>query len=443
MPIPADVPAPQPLRPFKLERYFALHEFSAPHLLCCSDVQSLTMAEVLASADDEARALWDGLALGYTESQGHPVLRAEIAALYESEAVGPESTIVLAPEEGIYLCMRALLQPGDHVIVTAPCYQSLSEIAVSIGCDVSCWEPEWVRPGGGGLGGAAAEGTGMRFDVARLRGLARQDTKLIVINFPHNPTGCLLSRDELDQVVALAARCNAPGGGAHLFSDEMYRLLEYDEAARLPAACDVYARAVSLAGMSKVFAMPGLRIGWLATQDAALLARVQELRDFTTICPSAPAELLALMALRGRDAILRRTRGIVARNLALVRAFMARHADYFAWTEPRAGPIALPMLRASVGVRGAAVAAGQAGEATTPLQGEAAAGSADPPPPSSRAYCDLLVQAHGIMLLPSNVFGFGDRHFRLGLGRENMGEVLGLWEATLVGVGRAGAVGGQ
>ena len=102
-----------PLRPFKLERYFARFEFSAPHLLCCSDPESVTMKELLAMADPETTKMWEELSLGYTESAGHPLLRAEIAKQY-SEKISPEQTAVLAPEEGIYLTMRALLKPGDH-----------------------------------------------------------------------------------------------------------------------------------------------------------------------------------------------------------------------------------------------------------------------------------------------------------------------------------------
>src|SRR5512146_1067107 len=121
-----------PIAPFKLERYFARWEFNAPYLLCTSDIQGLPMQELLALADPETRALWDNLTLGYTESLGHPLLRAEIAKLYQN--VGPEGVLCFAgAEEAIYVAMRALLRPGDHVIVTFPGYQSSYSVAEAIG----------------------------------------------------------------------------------------------------------------------------------------------------------------------------------------------------------------------------------------------------------------------------------------------------------------------
>ena len=124
------LPPPAPLgnpREFLLERYFAQHEFTANHLLCCSDVAPLTLKEVLelSSGDDEALGLWENLSLGYTESQGHPLLLKEIAATYESGAIAPEHVLTVVPQEGILLTVEALVGAGDEVIVTWPAYQSL------------------------------------------------------------------------------------------------------------------------------------------------------------------------------------------------------------------------------------------------------------------------------------------------------------------------------
>src|SRR5215208_3934398 len=109
---------------FALERYFARWEFSAKHLLCASDIESYGLTDLLALADSETRALWDGLRLGYTESMGHPLLRREIASLYSG--VTPQEVLVFAgAEEAIFLTMHALLGPGDHAVVAWPAYQSL------------------------------------------------------------------------------------------------------------------------------------------------------------------------------------------------------------------------------------------------------------------------------------------------------------------------------
>ena len=124
---------------FALERYFARWEFAVEHVLCASDVQGVPMAELLALADDETRALWDGLTLGYTESTGHPLLRREIAALYDG--IEPDEVLTFAgAEEAIFCLMNVLLGPGDHAIVQWPGYQSLYEVARPTGADVTLHE---------------------------------------------------------------------------------------------------------------------------------------------------------------------------------------------------------------------------------------------------------------------------------------------------------------
>ena len=162
-------------------------------------------------------------------------------------------------------------------------------------------------------------------------------TRLLVINFPHNPTGFLPTRAELDAIVAFARRHDLL-----LFSDEMYRMLEYRPQDRLPAVCDLYERGISLSGMSKALSLPGLRIGWLAAREPGLVGRWLEFKDYTTICSSAPSEVLALMALRARTAILDRNLEIVRGNLAAAGQFFARHPDRFTWRPPLAGSVAFP-----------------------------------------------------------------------------------------------------
>ncbi|GFR48240.1 hypothetical protein Agub_g10102, partial [Astrephomene gubernaculifera] len=322
----ATTPQAGTLPAFKLERYFARWEFSAPHLLCCSDCEPLPLQELLGLADEDSRGRWDNLRLGYGETRGMPELRQEISKLYDH--VDPEGVIVCAPQECIYLAMGALLQPGDHVVVTYPGYQSLFQVAASMGCEVELWEAELRGNGSAG------------FDVRRLQSLLRPSTRLLVVNFPHNPTGFLPSVTEWRQLVAA---CKAVG--CHLFSDEMYRLMELDPASRLPSAVDLYDKAITLSGLSKAFGLPGLRIGWLAVRPALqqqLLDRVAQLKDYTTICNSAPSEVLGLMALRAREHILARNMALIRANLAVLAAFMREFGDTFAYCPPAAGSVAFP-----------------------------------------------------------------------------------------------------
>jgi aspartate/methionine/tyrosine aminotransferase len=356
--------------PFEIERYFARWEFSARHLLSSSDCEPLTLAGLLELADDETRGLWAGLSLAYTDSAGLPALRAEIAGMYDR--VDPTEVLEVVPEEGIFLAMQALLEPGDHVVVTWPAYQSLHSLAEAMGCHVSRWTPR--------------EADGWRFDVADLRALLRADTKLVVLNFPHNPTGYLPPASDYVEALRLAEDV-----GARVFSDEMYRWLEQDAADRLPSACEISQTAVTLCGVSKTFSLAGLRVGWLATRDEALLTRLAELKDYTTICGSAPSEVLALIGLRAADRIVEANLGIIRENLDAIDRFVASASGFGGWRRPKAGSVGL-------------------------LRWEA--------PEGTRAACDRLAAESGIMLLPSSVFDFGDSHVRLGFGRRGFAEGL-------------------
>jgi len=362
---------------FALERYFARWEFAVEHVLCASDVQGYPMADVLALADAEARALWDGLTLGYTESTGHPLLRREIASLYDG--LEADDVLVFAgAEEAIFCLVNVLMAPSDHAIVTWPGYQSLYEVARAAGADVTLHELH--------------EADGWALDLARLRAQLTPQTRLIVVNTPHNPTGMLPDRATFDGLVALADEA-----GATLLVDEVYRDLEFDPADQLPAGAEATPRGVSVGVMSKSFAMAGLRIGWLASRDRELLARCAAFKDYTTICSAAPSEILALIGLRARDVVLARSRGIVAANLERLDAFFEAWSDRFTWVRPRAGSVGFPRLTV--------------------------------PGVSIDAWAAELVEAEGVLLLPGSQFGFGGNHFRLGFGRTDLPVALERLEA--------------
>ena len=357
---------------FALERYFAQYEFHVRHVLCASDVEPLPLTDLIALADDETRTLWDTLRLGYSESAGHPLLRTEIARLYES-VESEEVLTFTGAEEGIFLSMHALLSTGDHAIVTWPAYQSLYEVARSAGASVTL---------------VPLDDRNWQLDPDLLLAEIRPNTRVIVVNFPHSPTGAHLSRNAFDYLTrATESR------GITLFSDEVYRYLEIDEASRLPAGVDLGRRSLSLGVMSKAFALAGLRVGWIATHDRDLLSRMNRLKDYTTICGSAPSEILALMALRAREKVVRRSREIIARNLPLLDDFFSRQETRFSWVRPRAGSVGFPRLCTNV------------------------AGAVDD-------FCARLVQSEGVLLLPGSQFQHPGNHFRIGFGRTDMPQAL-------------------
>ena len=361
---------------FALERYFARWEFAVRHLLCASDLEGYPMTELLALADAETRGLWHDLRLGYTESSGHPLLRAEIAALYET--VAPDDVLVFSgAEEAIFCLLNVALGPGDHAIVTWPGYQSLHEVARAAGAEVSLHELH--------------QADGWALDVDRIRAALRPSTRLIVVNAPHNPTGMLPTHAEWRELLELCA-----GAGIQLFADEVYRFLEYDEADRLRAGADALPTGISLGVMSKSFALAGLRIGWLATRDRDLRERCAAFKDYTTICPSAPAEILSLIGLRARAAVLRRSHGIIAANLAVLDRFFAERPDVLTWVRPRAGSVGYPELT---------------------LGGRFAGWDAD-------RFAAELVAAEGVLLLPGSRLGQPGNHVRLGFGRVDLPEAI-------------------
>lgn len=357
------------LSPFKLERYFARYEFSTEYLLCSSDCEAMSVADLLA-LEEGAAEKFQNVWLGYTESLGSPALRKMVSKIYKT--IQPEEILVhTGAEEAILLFMQVVLKQGDHVIVHVPCYQSLTEIAKGIGCDVSPW--------------LAREENNWALDLDELKRLVRPNTKVIVVNTPHNPTGYLMSRTDFESVNRFAQENNLL-----LFFDEVYRESEYDPSVRLPAVCDMGEHAVSLGVTSKTYGLAGLRIGWIATKNKKIYDSMAWLKDYTTICNSAPSEFLAEVAMRNRGKLAERNLGIIKNNLEVMDDFFARHADLFSWIRPQAGSMGFPKL----------------------LKGDI------------EDFCDKVVREVGVLLLPGTMYDDTGNHFRVGLGRKNLPQAV-------------------
>ena len=358
------------MEPFKLERFFAKYEFSAPYLLCSSDPESFSIEELLNFEPNSFEAFkktW----LGYTETQGNPELREAITKLYLS--IKPENILVHSgAEEGIFIFMNIALKAGDHVIVQFPIYQSLFEVAKSIGCEITKWIGE--------------EENNWELDIEFLKKNIKKNTKAIIINCPHNPTGYVMNKEKLEQIIKIAKE-----NDIIIFSDEVYRFLEYKDEDRLPAICDIYENGISIGGMSKAFALPGLRIAWTSTRNNKILNEMAQFKDYTTICSSAPSEFLSLIALRNKEKIFTRNLEIISNNLKILKDFFVKYENLFTWVPPKATTMAFPRIKLDIDIE---------------------------------KFCSDLVHKKGVFLLPSTMYDFGNKNFRIGFGRKNMSKCL-------------------
>ncbi|MFK3963698.1 aminotransferase class I/II-fold pyridoxal phosphate-dependent enzyme [Ensifer adhaerens] len=364
---------------FRLETHFSRWEFSARHHMTASDSQTTSMSDLLALADAEDRAAWDNITLGYTETYGAPALRAAIAATYEG-LTAADILCFAGAEEGLYCAMLALLGPADHAIVTVPNYQSMETLPVTIAGAVTGVP---LRPE-----------NNWRLDIADVRAALKPNTKLICVNFPNNPTGAIADQETFAALAKLCAE-----RGIHLFSDEVYRGLERDASLRLPQAAELFDRGISLNVMSKAYGLPGLRIGWIACRDHALLERMEKMKHYLSICNSRPSEVLATIALKGRAVILDRNRALVAANLERLGAFFAEFPHLYEWRAPDGGCVGFARYLGADGVE---------------------------------SHCRGLVEEAGVLLLPSSLFvsdllPVATDRFRVGFGRKDIEVGLDAW----------------
>ncbi|WP_459859199.1 aminotransferase class I/II-fold pyridoxal phosphate-dependent enzyme [Dongia sp. agr-C8] len=369
---------------FKLETYLAKWEFSARYHMTASDMESMSIAELLALATPEDGAALDQLRLGYIETMGTPPLRAAVAGTYAG--LQPEDVLAFAgAEEGIFCAMHALLDKESHAVVVTPNYQSSETLPLSI-CATT--------------GVALRERENWALDIDELHVALRPYTKLVLINFPHNPTGKVIDSATFDAVVKLCRE-----RGIYLFSDEVYRGLERRPELQLPQAAEVYERALSLNVMSKAYGLPGLRVGWIACRDRALLSRMERIKHYLSICNAGPSEHLAVIALKARERIVARNLALIERNLTDVNAFFAEFDALFDWQVPDGGCIGFPRYKGKDGVEN---------------------------------FCRRIAEEIGVVLLPSSIYQSAltptptDR-FRIGFGRSYVPEGLAAMRAWLRG----------
>lgn len=367
---------------FRLETHFSKWEFKAEHHLTASDAQSIAMPELLALATPKERAEFENLWLGYTETFGAPDLRQAIANLFEHQ----QETDILCfagASEGIFAANTAILEEDSHAIVVTPNYQSHETLPQAI-CEAT--------------GVPLDPDDNWSLDIDRVAAAIKPNTRLLTINFPHNPTGAILPLDRYQALVTLCRK-----HGIYILHDEIFNGLGRTGAQHLPFIADIYERGLSLNVTSKAMGLPGLRIGWIACQDQELISKMERLKHYLSICNSGPSERLAKIAINNRDKLLARNCKIIDGNLPKWSAFFARHTDLFEWHLPDGSCMGFPRYIGPGGVE---------------------------------QFAQSLVEESGVLVLPSSIYVStltptpSDR-FRIGYGRLKLDEGIAAMEAHI------------
>jgi len=274
-------------------------------------------------ADYHVEADVGDILLPYGDHLGAERLRALIASV--DDALSPDHVLVTAgAASALFIVATALLGAGDHTLVCAPNYATNLETPRAIGADVEAFELRFEED--------------WRLDLERLSSRIRPDTRLVSVTYPHNPTGSMLTQDELGALVALVE--SHPS--ARLLVDETYRELAYADA--LPMAATLSPRVVAVSSMSKTYGLPGLRVGWLTCRDERLMETLLAAKEQIFICGAVLEEELAARVLDRRHEVLSLVRAKTQRHLKIVCEWIDGN-EYFEWVEPKAGVVGFPRLR--------------------------------------------------------------------------------------------------
>ena len=357
---------------FKLEDYLSQREFSAKYMFCASDVESRSIRSLL-SFESHSEEKFLEINLSYTTPEGDEELRELIAKRYQ--ILAKENILCFAgAEEGIYTAMRVLLEKNDHAICLTPCYQSSKTLPETF-CSISEWPLKKDE-----------KNSSWRLNLDSLRKLIKKNTKMIVLNFPNNPTGFIPDKKTFLELIQIAREHDL-----YLFSDEVYRGLELNEKNRLPYAASLYEKALSLDVLTKSYGLAGLRIGWVACQDKKILKKLGAYKHYLSICNAGPSEFLAKLALRHEEKIWLENKLLLQKNFDELKNYFLSRPDLFKWYEPQGGCIAYPQYRGKENISEIA---------------------------------DRLFKEYKLTILPCSVFSEENNHFRVSFGRKNMPEAL-------------------
>ncbi|MGO0078171.1 aminotransferase [Streptococcus suis] len=355
---------------FGVEEWLNVHENSAIYDIAGVSISSLTLEELFALSGTNPEDFYEklqGTKLNYGWIEGSPAFKEAVSQLYEQ--VSPEQILQTNGATGAnLLVLYSLIEPGDRVISLYPSYQQLYDIPKSLGAEVDLWQIE--------------EENGWLPDLVKLRQLIRPNTKMICINNANNPTGAVMDRTYLEELVEIAGEV-----GAYILSDEVYRSFsELD----VPSIIDVYDKGIAVNSLSKTYSLPGIRVGWVAANHQ-VTDILRDYRDYTMICAGVFDDMVAQLALASRKEILKRNRRILEGNLAILDQWIEKEplVSYI-----RPAVVSTSFVKIAVDM---------------PVED----------------FCLQLLQEHGVLLVPGNRFE-RDGYVRLGFACEKETLIKGL-----------------
>ena len=353
-------------KPSLINLYYKKWESQSPVVLSQSNPQPFTREELENIVGSTENLFEPQEALTYSTVQGDEILRSKIAELYDHNNLENIATFAGA-QEAIFCATHSLVEPGDKVVAITPIFEPLIKTAQDIGCEIELISlqanDQW------------------QLDLNQLEDAINDGCKLLIINFPHNPTGAMISKDQLLQIINICERNNC-----WILSDEVFRGLEHHPEDRLPAVSDLYEKSISISVLSKAFALPSLRIGWISCQNKKILDQTLQVKDYLSICNSLFDEKLATKIIPHYDHIWERNRLLLTRNLERLNQHFEKHQNKFKLSQPMAGCTAFPIVNG----------------------GQTAA-----------EFSKELIRSEKLMLLPDELFVTELNGFRLGFGHEH------------------------
>jgi aspartate/methionine/tyrosine aminotransferase len=370
------------LKPFLLDMWLAAYEHDIEFNLAASEGPRWTLNDILSLATEQERQRFLNHNLVYSRPAGADGLRAAIA---EMQDVNVETVqVVTGASEALVVLFWLAAEPGANVVLPQPGYPPFSALPESLGIEIRYY--------------TLRKENDFRIDLEEIKQMVDRNTRLILINSPHNPTGGTISDAELDSLHEFTASREI-----QLVSDEVFHPIYHGpptrSASRLPHATVIH-------DFSKAFPLSGVRIGWIIEHDAGRRERYWMARTYFSISNNTAGEMLAEIAMRRRNIILERTQQTATQNLRLLAAFMSEHRETLAWIPPRGGMFAFPWL----------------------VSGE-----------NSRPFCQAVAD-QGILLAPGDCFD-APSHFRLGFAAmtdkfpdalDRLGEFVKSWSAANV-----------